>query len=613
MRLVLASLLVATLASCREPSAGERMQDEPPVPRVPSIHDCDAGDRAFVRRALLAVLGRHPAGQAEVDAYELALAEAENDGASAARASVVRAMQKDPGFRERWSDFFMDALGVARTGSKSLEQCYGAPSSLAFDGGKLAVYVRDNDATVGAPPTAGFTMHELMRSALELDDISVIYRAHLFATMSRQLTGNASELEVELARRNDYGMAFEAAYTNRAQECLPCHNSEYSVTKSFWPVPGLFERELFGAPSGVPASGEVSGLLRSRSMFRVLGVVGGAGRAPFGWDGTRCGTFQMPAEADPLGVDTHFGSVRGRRASVWDLERALKRGIDALAAQGLSNGTASDPDRAFASLVALNVVEKVWTEAVGKPLTIAHHFPRTTEQRDLLVHLTDSFVRSRFSLKSLLSDIVTQSVFNLLPPSAGCGEQPYALPRVFDPWTDAEQDPTKRGNSAADAVFPISPRPLRKALHFALEWPAYPEYPAGGSAEEALQLALGFALRDGEPGQRALDFQGRLAWEAAYGACEPPPGAEDFVSGLAERASNEGATVLSAVVALKDRLLGVGAISEAERQGLEGLVGGLEVLAGQDLEGKLRVVCGVMLASPWFQLGGVVVEPSAKN
>jgi hypothetical protein len=100
---------------------------------------------------------------------------------------------------------------------------------------------------------------------------------------------------------------------------------------------------------------------------------------------------------------------------------------------------------------------------------------------------------------------------NLLPPSAACPGKPYGLPRVFDPWTDAEQDPEKRGNSPADAVFPISPRPLRKALHFALPWPPYPEYPEAGSGEEALQLALGFALRDSEQGQRALGFQGRLA------------------------------------------------------------------------------------------------------
>lgn len=601
MKRVLAPLLVAALVSCREPVASEPTQGEPSTPPTRFAYDCDAGDRAFVRRALLAVLGRHPAGQAEVDAYEQAVAEA-------GRAGVARALMREPSYRERWSDFVMDALRVARTGAKSLEQCYGSPSSLGFDGGALAAYVREHEATNADPPTPGFTMHELLRSALELDDLSVVYRAHLFAMMSRQLTGNASELEVELARRNDYGMAFEAAYTNRAQDCLPCHNSEYSVTHDFWPVTGRFERELFGLPSGVPASGNASGLLRSRSMFRVLGVVSATGLAPFGWDGTRCGSFDKPTEDDPLGVDAYFGPLRGLRASVWELEAALKRGFDTLATEGLAPGAAHDPDRAFASLVALNIVEKVWTEAAGKPLTIAHHFPRTTEQRDVLTRLTDRFVRARFSLQTLLADIVTEPIFNLLPPSAGCGAQPYALPRVFDPWTDAEQDPAKRGNSVADAVFPISPRPLRKALHFALEWPPYPEYPAEGSAEAAFQLALGFALRDGDPGQRALDFQGRLAWEAAYGACEPPEGVHDFVSKLAERALNEQASVLWAVTSLKDRLLGTRSISETERRALEALVGALQVPAGADLEGKLRVICGVMVASPWFQLGGMVVE-----
>jgi hypothetical protein len=619
---------VLGLVGCEATVPGARAQDQEPThpAEVTRAIDaaCQASDQAFVRRAMLAVLGRRPWGQAEVDAVAAAIdavkAQEGADDPKLARRVVVRALMQEPAFRERWADFFMDALRVARSGTKSLKACYGEPGSEPFDAGELARFVRDHSAADTDPPSPGFTMNELMRSALELDDVSVIYRAHLYAMLNRPLGGNATENEVELARRNDFGAVFEASYTNRNLECLVCHNSDFSVTSDddpaanrFWPVPGSFERVLFGSRSGrhppEEAAGSGSDLLRSRSMFRVAGVVHAAGAAPFGWDGSRCGTFERPSTDDPLGVDTYFGSVRGRRASVWELESSLTRGVEALAhhaAAASERANSDDPDAAFAYVVGLNVVERVWVETVGTDLTIAHHFPRTSVQREVLETLTDAFVGSRFSLKGLLLDIVTHPVFNLLPPSAGC-ETAYPLPRVFDAWTDAEALPEMRGNSIGDAVFPLSPRVLRKSLHRALGWPGYPAYPDPGTSEESLQLALGFALRDGEPGQRSLDFQGRLAWEATYGACAPL-GSEDFVAILAKTAaSTPGATVRDAFVALKDRLLGSSTVSETERVHVEALIGvSLDSPVSVDLEGKLRIACGVLSATPQFQLGTVV-------
>ncbi len=612
-------------ASPGSPSASATVEPTTPPPPPALGGGCQATDQTFARRAILALLGRHPSGQGEVEAIEQAIQEirrvddTQSDPLSARR-TVARALMQDEGYFERWSDFFMDALKVARTGTKSLETCYGSPRAEAYDAGALARYVRDHDASANEPPGGEFTMNELLRSALALDDLSVLYRSHLFAMMSRHINGNASPDELELARRNDYGAGFEAAYTSRNLTCLGCHNSQFSVTQSsdpelnrFWPVPGLFEQSLFGSSTGVlpQAEGDPPGsdLLRTRSMFRVNGVVDEAGTAPYGWDGARCGRFRIPESDDPLVVDTYFGSVRGLRASVWDLERSLHRGVDALAAHGLqpaSDTSISDPDTAFAYLVALTIVEEVWVETVGSGLTIAHHFPRTQDQRDLLARLTNRFVASHFSLKTLLSDIVSEPAFNLPPPSTDCLATPYSLPRLFNPWSDAEQDASRRGNSSADTIFPISPRPLRKSLHRALGWPAYPEYPAQGSNEEALQLALGFALRDAEPGQRGLDFQGRLAWEAAYGACAPQA-ADDFIAQLAERAlTPPRRTVLAALAALKDRLVGMPTVFASERPKLEALLGtSLDSPAPDDVEAKLRSVCGVLIASPQFQLGGL--------
>lgn len=597
-----------------------------PEPAPPAVagYECQASDQTFVRRALLATLGRRPLGQGEVEAFATAMAAARARAVPghpvAERRVVARAMFHDPAFRERWADFFMDALRVARSGTQSQQHCYGTPGSEPPEAGGLAAYVRDHDATANQPPGGAFTMQALLASALDLDDLSVVYRAHLFAMLARPIRGNASELDLELARRNDFGSLFDAAYTNRDLGCLGCHNSELSVTYSsdpesnrFWPVPGLFERALFGRSSGlVPGSesSEQDALLRSRAMFRVLDVVSDTGRAPYGWDSARCGLFQVPDKDDPLGVDAYFGTVRGPRASVWDLERALRRGADLLAQRGLERdpeGVIADADQAFAYLVALNIVEQVWIETMGNPLTIAHHFPRTSVQRDLLVRLTDSFVSAHFSLETLLLDIMTEPLFNLASPSVGCLPGPYSLPRLFDPWTDAEPLLERRGNSLADAVFPISPRPLRKSLHHALAWPPYPEYPSQGSDEEALQAALGFALRSGEPGQRGLDFQGRLAWEATYGSCAPLA-SEDFISRLASRAlTPPRSATLAAIVALKDRLLGSSQVSASERSQLEQFLGfDLDRPAPDDLETSLRSLCGVLVSTPQFQLAPIV-------
>jgi hypothetical protein len=70
------------------------------------------------------------------------------------------------------------------------------------------------------------------------------------------------------------------------------------------------------------------------------------------------------------------------------------------------------------------------------------------------------------------------------------------------------------------------------------------------------------------------------------------------------------ATVLDAVLALKDRLVGEPEVSEAERGPLEALLG--EPLSGPAsspaLETGLRRVCGVLVSSPMFMLWGLPPE-----
>ena len=292
------------------------------------------------------------------------------------------------------------------------------------------------------------------------------------------------------------------------------------------------------------------------------------------------------------------------------MERSLHRGVDLLAAHGLRrgpNGQLADPDEAFAYLVAENIVEKVWDEVVGHSLTIANYFPRTQVQRDILMALTEHFVASHFSLKTLLLDIVAHPVFNLKAPDEGCGVAPYELPNVFDPWTTSDNDLGKRGNSPADGVFAISSRPLVRSLHRALEWPYLPEYPKDEQTSD-FQAAIGFFLKDAEPGFRGLDFQGRLMWEAVYAACPDRSFGNDFITHLVTRAQQKpGSTVGDAVAALKDRLIGDPVIDAAEKADIEALVGGsLDATDLGNLEYKLRTVCGVLVSTPQLMLGGAV-------
>jgi hypothetical protein len=601
--------------------------------------ECQASDQAWVRRAIVALNGRKPWGQGEVKAFAdmmAAIRQADLDAPptgenlAPAREIVAQILMQEDAFRQRWGDFFRDALRVVRIETKSMRNCYGSPNVSMSDGGMLAAWVRDHDAIANDPPMPDFTMHELLDSALVLDDLSPVYRAHLFAMMSKPyIAANVGPLELERARRQNFGSVFERAYLHRDRVCLLCHNSEFAVTfdvdptkNRHWPVPGLFERALYGASHALHPPEEAmtkgSDELRALSMLRHDGVVDPNGTSPYGWNGDACGKFRAPAEDDPLGVDTYFGSIRstmneptrGLRASVWDLESALHRGVDRLAEHGLqrlSGDELADPDEAFAYLVAQNVVDQVWAEIMGQRLTIANYFPRTQIQRDILHRLTERFVASHFALKTLLFDILAHPLFNLKAPEEGCGLSAYEVPRILNPWSDAEQDANQRDNSPGDGVFALSPRPLRRSLHRALEWPDYDDYPLPGS-EQVFQAAIGFFLKDAEPGFRGLDFQGRLSWEARYGACEAL-GPNDFITKIVTLAqATPGTTLGDVVIAVKDRLVGEPWIENTREKPL--LVSLLASSLDDDkltfLDVRARIYCGVLVSSPQFLLGGLV-------
>lgn len=238
---------------------------EPEGEGLPPVVATDAGDVAFVERATLLVLGRRPVGRGELsDMVETVDA--------VGRSEFVRGLASDAvyrvDYRGRWTDLLLDLFQVPRGGARINVACFAA-ALLDEPTSDLAAHVRDN------PPTAPFelqwTMQDLIVSALELDDISVVYRAELF---SSTVPGAPPPTLVEAeAHRSTRGTAFEAAWLGRDLNCLPCHNSEFSVTGDAdpsldrtWEVPGLFEAALFGDSSGMPPESLYS-------LFRRSGVV----------------------------------------------------------------------------------------------------------------------------------------------------------------------------------------------------------------------------------------------------------------------------------------------------------------------------------------------------
>ncbi len=611
-----------------------------------TFDQCDGDPASFVRQAFLALDGRRPKSQAEVDVY-VDLYNAAVERGDDPVDVTARAIMSRPEFGEHWVDALMDAMHVQRLDVQTEASCWDDPDR-ATPTAALAQAVRDKPATMSADGQS-FTMLDLARSALVLDDVTPLYRGQLFSMVSHPIpAANVGRVDAELARREDFGSTFDASFIHRDTVCLGCHNSEGSVTDSddpaldrHWPVPGNAERAVYGIPNGIPND-------RAHGAFRVDGFVDDGTTRPWGWD-RQCGEFRAPTTVgdDPAGVDTKLASVTGARATVFDLEQSLARGFAQLRANGAPSGDLGDPDTALAWLVTLKITEDVYTQVTGTRLTIANYFPRNEAARDLLYGLASKFASSGFSLKTLLVAIVASDYFNRLPAEAACGANPYIYPRVFDPWTLSDADPLRQGNGPGDAVTAIDARTLLSATVAALDWDPppsatrFPDYgepgcedgtcsELGGACgsgfccatfEAACQnggvlpadelpflRGIGLFLRNSERGFRGLDFQARLAWENRNGVCGKPAWvSQDFIDRLASAgAADTTATARDLVAALKDRLIGEPVIAEgAETDAVTAVVGSLDAPASGVTVDALRQVCGALSGSPQFLLQGI--------
>jgi hypothetical protein len=262
---------------------------------------------------------------------------------------------------------------------------------------------------------------------------------------------------------------------------------------------------------------------------------------------------------------------------------------------------------------------------MGRPLTVAHFFPRNRYQRDLLHYLTEVFVEESFSLKALVAAVVLHPYFNPGMPEQCDGlESPYYIAPVFDPWVVEHEIEALRLNNPGDALERLPPRALISAVTDALDWPEIDpliyDISMDTDHEEddrllgarALEIDIGVFLLDGETGFRSNNFGAGMAWEDVVGRCVNPFPEEgvqeaDWIDQLLSEAPQD-ASLEDLSLALKDRLVARPDLSDpSERELVEALLQRpLEtpLSALEDADSSLRRLCSALLSSPDFLLAG---------
>ncbi len=287
-------------------------------PQLPIAPPDDAGHMSYARQVVPILYGRKIKGYAETKLL--------SDLAAATNRDIVsRALMQQPEYVDHWSEMLVDDLRMHREGPRAQTTCFAAPLDSDPDAA-LAQWILTHDPAFSPPPpTSPFNMSDVLRSSLKRDNLFPIYNAHLFAMENRPGSGTPQEM------RHTLGRTFEQVYMHREMLCLTCHNSEYSLSgnpPSGWnrthPIPGYFERALYGAAEGEPTADAFA-------MFRT-DVLGG-GTAPWGMQG--CGTFKTTVPNDPENVTSHFVQTNGKQFTIRGVQQLLATGYADLDADGL--------------------------------------------------------------------------------------------------------------------------------------------------------------------------------------------------------------------------------------------------------------------------------------
>ncbi|MEZ4385609.1 MAG: hypothetical protein R3A79_30100 [Nannocystaceae bacterium] len=626
MRRAAAGLVALLVGACGAPELAPTVDARPQGPpgsddlrEPPLASPCPGSDEAFVFRALRLIEGRRPRGVAELRVLADLVADLDAAGLPG-RELVARGLTRGDRYREAWTGGLLDLLRVPRLGATADRGCYARPGPLA-DTATLAGWIRVHDPA-DAPPAqlSGWTMADLLGSALALDDLSPLLRAHLLVRGARPVGGNnVAPADLERARRVFVGRGFEAAFLGRRLECVACHDgggatvldSPDPALDRTWPIVQDHERKVYGPPARAD-EGSAYG------AFRFAGIYD-RGARPWG-SSSECPRVALDPAArgdDPLAEgDAYLGGPRPEGASAVELERSLARGFDRLRAGGLAAADGDDPEVALAAMIAVHLADAAWREASGRPLTMAHGQPRNPVQRAALRELSERLVASGFSLRELLVAVATHPLLDLAEPTS-CAAP---LPALLDPFAAT--------NDHGDAIRREDPWRLIDAAALAMQWPALPRWPLPyGWVDAPLVRSLGAFIDESEPGHRSLDVVALLAWEAAVGAgvdprwlagVEPRP---DLVDRLLARAADDpAATVLDLAIAVEDQLLQERSLLDpdpaaraAQRAAVAALLdapldapvaAALEADADA-LEAGLRRFAGALLQTPQFVLAGL--------
>jgi hypothetical protein len=456
---------------------------------------CDAGDEAWVKRAIPFIQGRKPESIREVRLYVSAIEQLDALG-EPGRRRVAEALAQGELYLDRWRNYYYEQLKVHRRGDQRNPECYADLTALSLDG-ELADVIR-NSRGDDPPQFLNFTMADVVLSSLRLDDISPAYSADLFARMGAPITGgNVTREQIEITNRAYYGKLFESQYLGRVTECLQCHTTGWSTTDTLdpltdrhWPVyeGSYFELATYGEFDMDDPLDEAS----VHAIFRHAGFVDyswcnqnnptcnpaqAIGVQAFGLD-FNCGLFRTDAYQDPvISLDdvSYFAGAfpEGAGANLFDLEPRFRAGLEALAAGGVNAddlGNLEDPTVGLAFLFAMNQANEMWEEAMGYPLTVANRFPRNAAQRDTLASLTEAFFNSHYSVRTLVTEVAVHPYFNQAPPDSCGASTPYHLPAIFDPFTKSATDPQEQGNGVGDMLHRYSAWVLLQSAMRSMWW-----------------------------------------------------------------------------------------------------------------------------------------------
>jgi len=628
----------------------------------------DAGAAAFYEQFLPLVLGRR-LRTAQERSYLLDLE------ALYGRQVVMNLLMEEPEFAEAWRDNILRHIQLQRDGGRrQSEECFGEPMRLAGggDSGGLASFIRDNPVTANYPGTNVFAdpdaeaiaddpinMTDVVVSAVELDDLSVVYKAYAVPLVVADGLLGAEEV----------GKAFNRAFLNRNLDCSECHNVATQLL--IRPIPIDLEPQVFGCANCAGAGIDQSEIW---SIFRqdITGDDSPEGQPtirPWGLHPS-CGTLATEFTGESL--PTVFAGLDGGYTGLPHLVDQFSAGVESIRSNGLSfsAGAYQDqqlpPDQSLVYMVSAKIVEDVWEDLLGSPLTEAHYYARNDDQRDMHRFLTESFIGNDWSLKELISLIMVTGYANRRAPAQSFQASAGVLAPIFDAFAGGT-------NGQGELVFRYPPHALFSQLHHSLGWSKWNPFPDEDDYPSLdLNRDLEQYLSDSSSGTRDWSFQSLLAWEATVASCEKPGNGADWVDRLLQAVEDFDAdhpddplTVRDVVITVKDRLIGDARISsgpvvviddfqndgnqgvccgpepiddyadpggedddigdfvplppldaETELEALEAMFGtGLHNAASSvaELELKVRRLCGTLLKSPQRTLAGIVDRGAATD